>query len=290
MRQGAMVGSALPSASTSELASMMVGREVDLTVKKSLAKSGEVLLDVSDLSVFDDRGQLAVDQVSFKVHRGEVFAIAGVQGNGQTELAEAILGLRDKTKKSGPIRLKEKDISGDSVREVLDSGVGFIPEDRKKDGLVPEFSIAENLMINQSFSSVFTRGLAINFEARKKISNSLVDRFDVRTPSSESLVGNLSGGNQQKVVIARELNRDIDLLIASQPTRGVDVGSIEFIHEQIIAERERGKGVLLVSSELDEVIALADRIGVMYRGKIVGVVDPSTPREKIGKMMAGIVE
>ncbi len=290
MRQGAMVGSALPSASTSELASMMVGREVDLTVKKSLAKSGEVLLDVSDLSVFDDRGQLAVDEVSFKVHRGEVFAIAGVQGNGQTELAEAILGLRAKTKKSGPIRLKEEDISGDSVREVLDSGVGFIPEDRKKDGLVPEFSIAENLMINQSFSSVFTRGLTINFEARKKISNSLVDRFDVRTPSSETLVGNLSGGNQQKVVIARELNRNIDLLIASQPTRGVDVGSIEFIHEQIIAEREKGKGVLLVSSELDEVIALADRIAVMYRGKIVGVVDPSTPREKIGKMMAGIVE
>ncbi len=172
----------------------------------------------------------------------------------------------------------------------MDSGVGFIPEDRKKDGLVPEFSIAENLMINQSFSSDFTRGLSINFPGRRKISDSLIERFDVRTPSSDTKVGNLSGGNQQKVVIARELNREIDLLIASQPTRGVDVGSIEFIHEQIVSEREKGKGVLLVSSELDEVVALADRIAVMYRGKIVGIVDPKTPRETIGKMMAGVSE
>ena len=290
MRQGAIAGSALPTATNSELASLMVGREVDLTVEKSLAKSGDVLLDVRNLSVMDDRGHLAVDGVDFSVHRGEIFAIAGVQGNGQTELAEAILGLRPRTKSSGPITLKGKNLLGESVLEVLDSGVGFIPEDRKKDGLVPEFSIAENLMINQSFSSDFTRGLSINFPGRRKISDSLIERFDVRTPSSDTKVGNLSGGNQQKVVIARELNREIDLLIASQPTRGVDVGSIEFIHEQIVSEREKGKGVLLVSSELDEVVALADRIAVMYRGKIVGIVDPKTPRETIGKMMAGVSE
>ena len=290
MRQGAIAGSALPTATNSELASLMVGREVDLTVGKSKAKPGEVLLDVENLSVLDDRGHLAVDGIDFTVHRGEIFAIAGVQGNGQTELAEAILGLRPKTKTSGPIKLKGKNLFGESVREVLDSGVGFIPEDRKKDGLVTEFSIAENLMINQSFSSAFTKGLSINFQGRQKISDSLIEQFDVRTPSAETKVGNLSGGNQQKVVIARELNREVDLLIASQPTRGVDVGSIEFIHEQIVSEREKGKGVLLVSSELDEVVALADRIAVMYRGKIVGIVDSSTPRETIGKMMAGVSE
>lgn len=290
MRQGTIAGSAMPTASNSELASLMVGREVELTVEKSLAKAGEVLLEVKNLSVLDDRGYLAVDGVDLSVHRGEIFALAGVQGNGQTELAEAILGLRPKTKNSGQIKFKGTNIKGDSVREALNSGIGFIPEDRKKDGLVKEFSIAENLMLNQSFSSVFTKGPSIDFDSRKNISDSLIERFDVRTPSSETMVANLSGGNQQKVVIARELNREIELLIASQPTRGVDVGSIEFIHEQIVSEREKGKGVLLVSSELDEVIALADRIAVMYRGKIVGVVDPKTPRETIGKMMAGVVE
>ena len=290
MRQGAIAVSALPTATNSELASLMVGREVHLTIEKSPAKSGEILLDVKNLSVLDDRGHLAVDGIDFSVHRGEIFAIAGVQGNGQTELAEAILGLRPKTKTSGPITLKGKNLLGESVREVLDSGVGFIPEDRKKDGLVTEFSVAENLMINQSFSSAFTKGMSINFQGRQKISDSLIEEFDVRTPSSETKVGNLSGGNQQKVVIARELNREIDLLIASQPTRGVDVGSIEFIHEQIVSEREKGKGVLLVSSELDEVVGLADRIAVMYRGKIVGIVDSNTPRETIGKMMAGVTE
>jgi simple sugar transport system ATP-binding protein len=290
MRQGTIAGSAMPTASNSELASLMVGREVDLTVTKSLTKTGEALLQVKNLSVLDDRGQLAVEGVDFSVHRGEIFAIAGVQGNGQTELAEALLGLRPKTKNSGPITFKGKNLSGESVKEVLDSGIGFIPEDRKKDGLVSEFSIEENLMLNQSFSSVFTKGPSINFEDRQKISESLIERFDVRTPSSNTKVANLSGGNQQKVVIARELNREIELLIASQPTRGVDVGSIEFIHEQIVSEREKGKGVLLVSSELDEVMALADRIAVMYRGKIVGVVDSNTPRETLGKMMAGVVE
>ena len=289
IRLGKVVGDASPDASTSELASMMVGREVDLTVSKKQATLGEEVIRVENISVLDDRNQRAVNGISFKVQRGEILAIAGVQGNGQTELAEALLGLRPVIKGSGAIAIKDQYLKPNvSVREVLESGVGFVPEDRKKDGLVSEFSVAENLMLNASFKSVFTRGLNINFSARKKIAKELVERFDVRTPSADHLAGKLSGGNQQKVVVARELFRDVDLLIASQPTRGVDVGSIEFIHEQIVAERDAGKAVILISTELDEVLALADRIAVMYRGQIVGIVGPETSREQLGKMMAGV--
>jgi simple sugar transport system ATP-binding protein len=289
IRLGQVVGDASPEASTSELASLMVGREVDLTVKKRQATLGEEVLRVENISVLDDRNQRAVNGVSFMVQRGEILAIAGVQGNGQTELAEAILGLRPVIKGSGAIAIKDQyRKSQASVRDVLESGVGFIPEDRKKDGLVSEFTIAENLMLDASYKSVFTKGLNINFAARKKIARELVERFDVRTPSADHLAGKLSGGNQQKVVVARELHRDVDLLIASQPTRGVDVGSIEFIHEQLVAERDAGKAVILISTELDEVLALADRIAVMYRGQIVGIVGPETSREQLGKMMAGV--
>ena len=289
IRLGKVVGDASPDASTSELASMMVGREVDLTVSKKQATLGEEVIRVENISVLDDRNQRAVNGISFKVQRGEILAIAGVQGNGQTELAEALLGLRPVIKGNGAIAIKDQYLKANvSVREVLESGVGFVPEDRKKDGLVSEFSVAENLMLNASFKSVFTRGLNINFSARKKIAKELVERFDVRTPSADHLAGKLSGGNQQKVVVARELFRDVDLLIASQPTRGVDVGSIEFIHEQIVAERDAGKAVILISTELDEVLALADRIAVMYRGQIVGIVGPETSREQLGKMMAGV--
>lgn len=289
IRLGKVVGDASPDASTSELASMMVGREVDLTVSKRKATPGADVLRVENISVLDDRNQRAVNGVSFTVQRGEILAIAGVQGNGQTELAEALLGLRPVIKGSGAIAIKDQPRKSQaSVREVLESGVGFIPEDRKKDGLVSEFTIAENLMLDASYKSVFTKGLNINFAARKKISRELVERFDVRTPSAEHLAGKLSGGNQQKVVVARELYRNVDLLIASQPTRGVDVGSIEFIHEQLVAERDAGKAVILISTELDEVLALADRIAVMYRGQIVGIVGPETSREQLGKMMAGV--
>jgi simple sugar transport system ATP-binding protein len=228
-----------------------------------------------------------VNGVSFSVRGGEVLAIAGVQGNGQTELSEALLGLRAPIK-GGSIKISGKELSGASVRTVLESGVGYIPEDRKKDGLVGEFTISENLMLNQSFRSRFTKGLNINFPTRKNVALDLVERFDVRTPSIDTPAGKLSGGNQQKVVVARELSRDVNLLIASQPTRGVDVGSIEFIHEQIVAERDAGKAVVLISTELDEVLALADRIAVMYRGQIVGIVGPETSRETLGKMMAGV--
>lgn len=287
IRLGQVVGSASPEASTSELASMMVGREVDLVVDKEKAELGPEILNVENLAVLDDRLQRAVNGISFSVRGGEVLAIAGVQGNGQTELSEALLGLRSPIK-GGSIKISGKELAGASVRNVLEAGVGYIPEDRKKDGLVGEFTISENLMLNQSFKSRFTRGLNINFPTRKNVAADLVKRFDVRTPSIDTPAGKLSGGNQQKVVVARELSRDVNLLIASQPTRGVDVGSIEFIHEQIVAERDAGKAVVLISTELDEVLALADRIAVMYRGQIVGIVGPETSRETLGKMMAGV--
>ena len=288
IRLGKVVGTAKPDASTSELASLMVGREVILTVDKKRAAPGKVVLAVEHISVLDDRFQKAVNDVSFEVHEGEILALAGVQGNGQTELAEFLLGLRRPLGKDGKSSLNGKEISNATVRQSLDSGLGFIPEDRKTDGLVSEFSVAENLMLNSSYKSRFTKGLNINFAARTKIANELIEEFDVRTPSAETPASKLSGGNQQKVVVARELSREINLLIASQPTRGVDVGSIEFIHERIISERDAGKAVVLISTELDEVLALADRIAVMYRGKIVGVVDPATSREDLGKLMAGV--
>ena len=289
IRQGKVVGEAKPTSSASELATMMVGREVDLKVDKNPPNIRENFeLSVEDIHVEDDRKHLAVDGVSFRVRAGEVLAIAGVQGNGQTELAEAILGLRPVIKGRGAINLGDKYIDGLSVRKRLESGIGYVPEDRKKDGLVSEFTIAENLMLNGSYGKPFAKGVAIDFASRDRIADQLIKAFDVRTPSASTQAQKLSGGNQQKVVVARELSRDVKLLSASQPTRGVDVGSIEFIHERIIAERDEGKAVLLISTELDEVLALADRIAVMYRGKIVGIVDANVSRETLGKMMAGV--
>jgi ABC-type uncharacterized transport system ATPase subunit len=288
IRQGRVVGQAMPTDSTAELASLMVGREVDLTVEKIPASPGNLILKVNQASVLDDRDQLAVKSVSFEVRAGEILAIAGVQGNGQTELAEAIVGLRPLHSEGGEILVSGKNVSGLGVRRILESGVGYVPEDRKKDGLISEFSIAENLMLNGSFSAPFAKGLNIDFKSRNRIAEQRVKEFDVRTPSYSTPAGQLSGGNQQKVVLARELSREVDLLVVSQPTRGVDVGSIEFIHERLVEERNRGKAVVLISTELDEVLALADRIAVMYRGQIVGIVDGNTDRSKLGQMMAGV--
>jgi simple sugar transport system ATP-binding protein len=288
IRQGKVVGQAQPSASTTELASMMVGREVGLTVEKKTAQLGDEGLKVENISVLDDRDQKAVKDVSFSVRAGEILAIAGVQGNGQTELAEAILGLRKLFGDQGQVRISGVNVTKDSVRRHLESGVGFVPEDRKKDGLVEEFSIEENLMLNGSFKAPFSKGLNINFSKRSKIAEELLKLFDVRAPSAKTITGNLSGGNQQKVVLARELSRDVKLLVVSQPTRGVDVGSIEFIHERIVEERNQGKAIVLISTELDEVTALADRIAIMYRGQIVGIVDAKTDRATLGQMMAGV--
>jgi general nucleoside transport system ATP-binding protein len=288
IRQGRVVGEAKPSADTKELASMMVGREVDLKVEKKASTPGNVVLSVAGISVLDDRDQRAVNNVSFEIRAGEILAIAGVQGNGQTELAEAILGLRPLHSSAGDVSILGSSVRGKSVRAILESGVGYVPEDRKKDGLISEFSIAENLMLNGSFTSPFAKGLGISFGERNRIADKLVEDFDVRTPSAQTPAGKLSGGNQQKVVLARELSRKVELLIVSQPTRGVDVGSIEFIHEQLVEQRNAGKAVLLISTELDEVLALADRIAVMYRGQIVGVVDAKTDRAQLGQMMAGV--
>ena len=288
IRQGRVVGEAKPTTETAELASMMVGRDVGLTVEKKAAEPGKVVLSVSDLSVLDDRDQRAVDHVSFEVRAGEILAIAGVQGNGQTELAEAILGLRAIHSSEGEISISGSSVRGKSVRNILEKGVGYVPEDRKKNGLISEFSIEENLMLNGSFTKPYAKGLGIAFATRARLAEERIKEFDVRTTSALTPAGKLSGGNQQKVVLARELSREVDLLVVSQPTRGVDVGSIEFIHERLVEERNAGKAVLLISTELDEVLALADRIAVMYRGRLVGIVDAKTDRAKLGQMMAGV--
>jgi simple sugar transport system ATP-binding protein len=286
IRLGKVVGEAKPTDSTEKLASMMVGRTVELTVAKSPAKPGVEAFVVRGLTLKDHTGHLLLDDVSFEIAEGEILAVAGVQGNGQTELTEAIVGLRQGLQ--GSIRLYDNELVEDTVREVLEAGVGYVPEDRKKDGLVAEFTIAENLMLDRSFRGPFTKGLNVDFAHRDQFADAAIREFDVRTPGSQTAVGRLSGGNQQKVVLARELSRDLKLFVASQPTRGVDVGSIEFIHERIVQVRDSGVPVLIISTELDEVLALADRIAVMYHGRIVDIVPAKTPREKLGLLMAGV--
>jgi simple sugar transport system ATP-binding protein len=288
IRRGTVVGTARPDASEDELAAMMVGRTVKLKVDKSAAAPGEPVLSVRDLSVYDDRGHEAVAGTSLEVRAGEVLAIAGVQGNGQTELVEAIMGLRPVA--GGTVDLAGRGLAGRSTKEILRAGVSYIPEDRSVDGLVRDFSVAENLILDQYDEPPFASGLALRPAAIAQAAKERVAEFDVRTSSPQTPVGTLSGGNQQKVIVARELGRQVKLLIAAQPTRGVDVGSTEFIHARVIQERDGGAAVLLVSSELDEVLALADRIAVMYRGRILDTVDPGTPRERIGLLMAGVTE
>jgi len=286
IRGGKVIDTVPPTTEVGDLASLMVGREVDLSVDKKPAKPGDAVLQIRDLVVVDERQQRVIDGVSLDVHAGEVLCIAGVEGNGQTALAETLLGLRAVTE--GTITLAGENITDSSVKDVLAAGVGYVPEDRKKDGLVADFTIEENFMLDGSFSEPYTKGLSIDFAARHAHSEDLITRFDVRTPSGQTLVKKLSGGNQQKVVVARELSRDLKLFVAAQPTRGVDVGSIEFIHESIIQTRDSGIPVVIISTELDEVYNLADRIAVMYRGKIVGIVPPTISREDMGQMMAGI--
>lgn len=285
IRLGKVVGEASPTASNAELASLMVGRAVELTVQKEAPNLGEPALVVEGLTVVDPLGQLVVNDVSFEVRRGEVLAVAGVQGNGQTELTEALVGLQARVR--GSIRLDGNELNGDRVRQILNAGVGFVPEDRKEDGLVAEFTIAENLMLDRADGAPFVKGGNVQRGALADFAREKVAEYDVRTPSIETKVGRLSGGNQQKVVLARELSRDLRLLVAAQPTRGVDVGSIEFIHKRIIETRDAGVPVVVVSTELDEVTALADRIMVMYRGQVVGIVPGTTSRDTLGLMMAG---
>ncbi|HEY0374245.1 MAG TPA: ABC transporter ATP-binding protein [Amnibacterium sp.] len=287
IRLGKVVGEASPTASNSELASLMVGRSVELTVERTPSTGGDTGLVVEGLTVLDARGQTVVDDVGFSVRRGEILAIAGVQGNGQTELTEAILGLQEHV--TGRIELDGRPLTGLPTRRVLQAGVGFVPEDRQEDALVAEFSIAENLMLDRSDGAPFVKGAGLQRRALATFAAEKVREFDVRAQSIETPVGRLSGGNQQKVVLARELSRDLRLFVAAQPTRGLDVGSIEFVHERVVATRDAGVPVVVISTELDEVVALADRIAVMYRGRIVGIVPGDTSREVLGLMMAGEV-
>jgi simple sugar transport system ATP-binding protein len=238
IRLGKVVGEASPTASNEELASLMVGRAVDLTVDKEPARPGKPALVVKDLTVLDARGQVVVDNVSFEVAEGEILAIAGVQGNGQTELTEALMGLQPRV--VGEISLDGKSLRGHSVRKVLDAGVGFVPEDRTEDGLVGEFTIAENLMLDRADNEPFVRRWNLQLDYLNTFAESKVKEFDVRAQGIDTKVGRLSGGNQQKVVLARELSRDLRLFVAAQPTRGLDVGSIEFVHERIVATRDAG--------------------------------------------------
>lgn len=285
IRLGKVVGEASPTATNAELASLMVGRAVELTVHKDPPRVGEGGLKVTDLRVLTAAGAVVVDDVSFDVRPGEVLAVAGVQGNGQTELVEAIVGLAPRV--TGSITLDGVELVGKSVRGILDEGVGFVPEDRTEDGLVGGFSVAENLILDRSSDPAFVRAGTIRRGDLEDFARDRIEEYDIRTRGPHTPAGTLSGGNQQKVVIAREMSRDLRLLVAAQPTRGVDVGSIEFIHKRIIETRDAGLPVIVVSTELDEVAALADRIAVMYRGAIIGIVPGDTPRETLGLMMAG---
>ena len=284
LRRGKVVAERPPTTSDAELAALMVGRAVQLRVSKEAARPGEVMLDVRDLSVPDEHGGLAVDSISFDVRAGEILGVAGVQGNGQTELCEALMGLRPAT---GSVLLAEADIAAASTHERLRAGIGYIPEDRQEDGLVGAFPVADNLVLDVYDQPPYARRIAMRPDEVRKAAVQLVAEYDVRTPSVMTTAGTLSGGNQQKVVVARELSRPNKLLLASQPTRGLDVGSIEFVHSEIVKARDQGLAVVIVSSELDEIYALSDRIAVMYEGKIVGMCAPDIPEQELGLLMAG---
>jgi simple sugar transport system ATP-binding protein len=265
---------------------MMVGREVDLIPNKSIKVPGKTILSISELNIFNLAGRNIVKQVSLEIRAGEILAIAGVQGNGQSEIARAIINLEQHA--TGSIKINGEEILGKTVRNSLDTGVAFIPESREIDGLIESFTIAENLILDTHDLPQFAKNKQLARTAINSSATSLVKEFDIRTQSIFDKALSLSGGNKQKVVLARELTRKVELVVASQPTRGLDVGSIEFVYERLLAERESNRAVLLISSELDEVVALADRIAVIYKGEIVGIVDASVPREKLGLMMAGI--
>jgi simple sugar transport system ATP-binding protein len=290
MRAGRVVGTANPrETNEAQLASMMVGREVILTVQKKPAQPGEEVLKVEDLHVKDVRGLEAINGVSFSVRAGEVLGIAGVQGNGQTELAEALTGLRPI--ESGRFSLNGTDLTGKPPRPITETGLANIPEDRQRHGLVLSYTVADNMVLCDYYQPRFSKGVVIQQNQVDSNARKLIKEFDVRTPSPYVSAGKLSGGNQQKVIVARELSRPVKLLIASQPTRGLDVGSIEYIHKEIVAMRDRGVAVLLVSAELDEILSLSDRIAVMYRGQIVATVErKDASREQLGLWMAGVHE
>ena len=287
MRRGKVVGTTTPAETDeSGLAAMMVGREVVLQVEKGPAHPGEPVFAVRDLHVLDERKLEAVRGISFEVRAGEILGIAGVQGNGQTELAEAITGLR--RVESGAITVDGAPVPDRDPRFLFERGMGHIPEDRQKHGLVLPYPVADNLALVAYYKPPFADGIQRNDAAIMENAVRLIEEYDIRTPGPLVPAGNLSGGNQQKVIVARELSRQPRFLLANQPTRGLDVGSIEYIHKQMVAARDNGAAVLLISAELDEVMSLADRIAVIFHGKIVAVVEPGqVTKEQLGLMMAG---
>ncbi len=287
IRRGKVVDTvSTDSATTNELAKMMVGREVLLQVEKDEARPGEVILEVDNLHVRNNRDLLSLTGTSFNVKRGEILGIAGVAGNGQAELTEVLTGLRELEK--GRILFKGEDISDYSTRDILEAGVSHIPEDRHGRGLVLEFTLYENLILGNHYRPPYASGFNMNYKKIRKEVRRLIQEFDIRTPGDDVLAKSLSGGNQQKVIIAREFDREHELLIAAQPTRGVDVGAIEFIHKSIIEQRDQGKAVLLISMELDEILSLSDRVAVIYEGKIIDIMDRNeASEEKLGLLMAG---
>ena len=286
IRRGKVVAAVSPQTSEGELASMMVGRAVDLAPEKYQHEMGGAILEVKDLTVRDSAGTAIVKGVNFHVNAGEVLAVAGVQGNGQSELARALINLEEHIE--GSILLDGKEIRGSSIKDSLHAGIAFIPESRELDGVIGSFSIAENLILDLHEQSPYSKGINLSAKVMQEEAEKRVAEFDIRAQSIMDAVSTLSGGNKQKVVIARELSRPIKVLVASQPTRGLDVGSIEFVHERILSERDNGRGVILFSTELDEVMALADRIAVMYRGEILDIVDSKVTREELGLLMAGV--
>jgi ABC-type uncharacterized transport system ATPase subunit len=287
MRRGKVEATTSPKESNpADLARLMVGRSVLLRVDKSEAKPGAVLLEVKGLTVHDDRHQVAVNDLSLEVRAGEILGIAGVEGNGQNELVEAIVGLR--APRSGRILLGGRDITQASTHSTLEAGLGFIPADRQRMGIVLELPIADNLVLSRFDRKPFANWIVRVFGAVREYALKLIKTFDIRAESPDQSAGSLSGGNQQKLVVAREIGTQPKVLLASQPTRGVDVGSIEFIHRRLVEERDNGMGVLLVSSELDEVLSLADRLAVVYRGRVVALLDQKdADRDRVGLLMAG---
>ena len=286
IRLGKVVGVTTASSSQEELASMMVGRSVDLIPNKLNITPGKTILAVTGLNIYNSVGRKIVNNITLEIKAGEILAIAGVQGNGQSEIARALLNLEENV--DGSIKINNKEILGKSVRDSLRDGIAYIPESRELDGLIGSFSIAENLILDTHDLVPVAEQGQLNKTYIRENAQKLIQEFDVRAQSIFDTASSLSGGNKQKVVLARGLSRTVDLVIASQPTRGLDVGSIEFVYERLLSERASNKAVLLISSELDEVTALADRIAVIYKGEIVGVVTPDVSREKLGLMMAGI--
>lgn len=288
IRRGRYIGTVEVDETVNEdsLAEMMVGREVNFAAEYSKADPQQVVLDVQNLVVKDSRGLSVVEGLDLQIRAGEVLGIAGIDGNGQTELIEAISGL--KKPESGKVMLNGKDVTGHTPRKMTEAGIGHIPQDRHKHGLVLDYSIRDNMVLQTYYKEPFSKRGLMNYKAVAEKAKALIEKFDVRTPSIDVPARALSGGNQQKAIIAREVDRSPDLLIAAQPTRGLDVGAIEFIHEQLIKEREKGRAVLLISFELDEILHVSDRIAVLYEGKIVGIRDPKeTTEQELGFLMAG---